>query len=139
VQELGYRLGMTRARQVARDVVAHARKRRQVTDGDRWAGIHQSRAPLPPALARLFTRLRAEAAAAVAARAAGGSPVEIAGRIAGQALRRAVRRVGRRQVRRITRTMRRLPAAQARTVARHTRARHGTHRTNQQGTRRGRR
>ena len=106
VQELGYRIGLDQARKVARDVAAYAR------DRQRWSGIHQTRdLPFPPALARLFGRLRS------------GQPVgpDDVRRLVG----RGMRRLGRRQARRIERTLRRLPTTKRRAAGRHTYPRRG--------------
>ena len=102
VQELGYRIGRDAARQVARDVESYARAR------ESWAGIHQSRpVPLPPALARLFARLRAGHRL---------TPADL-----GRLIQSGARRIGRRQARRLARTVRRLPASKARAAARQSR------------------
>jgi hypothetical protein len=105
VQELGYRIGINAARQVARDVESYAR------DRQRWAGIHQSRPlPFPPALAKLFARLRD-----------GHRLASLDAGDLGRWIHRAGRRIGRRQARRLTRTARRLPASQARALTRRSR------------------
>ena len=106
LQELSIVLGRDQARRVARDAESWARAR------DRWAGPHQRRPlPFPPALARLFLRLRA------------------GGAITGQEVRglagRTARRMGRRTLRRLARTLTRSTASRSRAVQRRARGRAG--------------
>ena len=105
LQELSIVLGRDQARQVARDAESWARAR------GRWAGPHQrGPLPFPPALARLFLRLRA----------GDGLAPEVRG-LAG----RAARRLGRRTVRRLARTVTRSTASRSRAEQRRARGRAG--------------
>ena len=110
LQELSIVLGRDQARRVARDAETWARSR------DRWAGPHQRRPlPFPPALARLFARLRA------GSDVSGGVTAQDVRRLAG----RAARRVSRRTLRHVTRTLTRSTASRARARQRQTRGRAG--------------
>jgi len=106
LQELSIVLGRDQARRVAWDAETWARQR------DRWAGPHQRRPlPFPPALARLFARLRA----------GGGIGAEDLRGVAG----RTARRLGRRTVRRLARTVTRSTGSRSRAHQRRTRGRRG--------------